>query len=116
MSEVIDTTQALEQAAGNEKLAKELFGMLLNELPELEQKLGQAISDNDLQACWDHAHKIHGSTAYCGVPELRSAAQGMEQSIKLQDSEQIEENFAALKNAIRRLLDIGSSQLERPWA
>lgn len=115
MTEVIDYQLALEQAAGDEGLAKELFEMLLNELPILKEKLGRAIKASDLQGCWDHAHKIYGSTAYCGVPALRTAAQAMESVVKGEDMGQIEGNFTALSTAIERLLEQGRQALITTW-
>lgn len=115
MTDVIDYQLALEQAAGDEELAKELFEMLLKELPELKQKLHIAIKEHDLQGCWDHAHKIYGSTAYCGVPALRTAAQIMEAAVKEEDMAQIEENFTGLTKEIERLLDQGRQALASSW-
>jgi len=116
MNEVINYQMALEQADGNEELAKELFQMLLKELPELQQRLTLAIKENDLQGCWDHAHKIYGSTAYCGVPALREAAQYMETAVKEEDMTKIEENFTALASEIDRLLATGQEALAADWA
>ena len=115
MTKVIDYKLALEQAAGNQELAKELFEMLLKELPVMKQKLNIAIKENDLQACWDHAHKIYGSTAYCGVPALREAAQVMETAVKEEDMGKIEENFTALATEIERLLTTGQDALAADW-
>jgi two-component system sensor histidine kinase BarA len=115
MTEVINYQQALEQADGNEELAKELFEMLLNELPVLKQKLNIAIKENDIQGCWDHTHKIYGSTAYCGVPALREAAFIMESTVKGENMGKIEENFTALVTEIDRLLEQGQQALTSDW-
>jgi len=116
MTKVIDYKLALEQAAGNQELAKELFEMLLKELPVMKQKLNIAIKENDLQGCWDHAHKIYGSTAYCGVPALRESAQIMESAVKAEDMDKIEANFSALSEEIERLLELGHQTLSIDWA
>jgi len=115
MTDVIDLKLALEQAGDNEELAKELFEMLLKEIPEHKQKLNIAIKENDLQGCWDHAHKIYGSTAYCGVPALRKAAQRMESAVKNEDMAEIEEKFADLSKEMDRLLDQGPRTLTTSW-
>lgn len=116
MTQVIDYQLALEQAAGNQELAKELFKMLLKELPLLQQKLNIAIKENDLPGCWEHAHKIYGSTAYCGVPALRTSAQIMESSVKEEDMEKIEANFSGLSVEIERLLEHGPRALTEEWS
>lgn len=112
----IDISLALEQVAGNEPLAKELFGMLLSELPELNGKLAQAITECNAKAMWDHAHKIYGATAYCGVPALRTAAQDMEVAIKAMDEHRIQQQYAELNREIGLLTTIGPDWLTKCWA
>lgn len=115
MNKVVDIALAMEQAAGNEQLAKELFQMLLAELPVLLEKLTSAIHALDTQAIWDHAHKIYGSTAYCGVPALRAVAQKLESDIKSQDMAAVKEQTGILATEIQRLLDAGTEILQRSW-
>lgn len=111
MTEIFNKQQALEQAGDDPALAKDLLQMLFAELPELLDKLKQALADKDNTAIWDHAHKIHGSTAYCGVPALRAAAHSMEQLIK----DEMESEFAAgveiVEGEIDRLLGQGEAIL-----
>ncbi len=114
MSEILDIPYAIEQAGGNPELAKELFTMLLNDLPVLRDKLNQAFADSDSQALWDHTHKIHGSTAYCGVPALREAARRLEGAIK-QQAEDLTTEIETLNQAILELLESGAAALERDW-
>lgn len=115
MQGILDKKQALEQAGGNVALARELFDMLLQELPALHEQLQQAIAQRDAQAMWDHAHKIFGSTAYCGVPALREAAQRMEQCIKQQENSRLESCFSHLSAEIERLLKQGPQLAAEPW-
>lgn len=104
MGIIFDKQQALEQAGDDPALAKELFQMLIAELPELLAKLKQALADDDHTALWDHAHKIHGSTAYCGVPALRTAAHDMEQLIKQELVENFAEGVETIAAEIDRLI------------
>lgn len=115
MNNIVDIPHCLEQAAGNEALAKELFTMLLKELPDLQASLASAIEQQDLQACWDHAHKIYGSTAYCGVPGLRDSAQAMELAVKSNDIKRIQEQFTGLRGAIYKVLEAGPGYLQQSW-
>jgi len=114
-SDVIDPDLALEQAGGNEELAKELLGMLLAELPKLRDMLGTAIKEKNLQAMWDHAHKIYGSTAYCGVPGLRAAAQALEAAIKIKDFPKVASEFELTRSEIERILEVGNTLLQKNW-
>ena len=115
MSEILDKAQALEQAGGNAELAQELFGMLLKELPGLMDKLVRACQDNNNADMWDSAHKIYGSTAYCGVPALQEAARQMENTIKQANQAQLTPSLEALGKEIERLLEVGPALLAEEW-
>ncbi len=114
MLEILDIPQAIEQAGGNPELAKELFTMLLSELPGQKEKLNQAFAKGDKQAIWDHTHKLHGSTAYCGVPALRKAAKELEEAIKAQ-TDDVSDKIQDVNNAIDDLLVDGQTVLEQDW-
>ena len=114
MHEMLDIPHAIEQAGGNPDLARELFTMLLQELPELKHKLNRAFNNADKQGLWDHAHKIHGSTAYCGVPLLQKAARDLEQAIKAQTSD-VSDKIQGVNKAIDELLIDGQTALEQDW-
>jgi two-component system sensor histidine kinase BarA len=116
MEPVIDKALAIEKASGKVDLAKELFAMLLNELPELKNLMNMAYQANDPQAFWDHTHKIHGSTAYCGVPALGSAVKTLEGTIKAEKSfSEMEDNLNNVNEAIDALLAIGQAELNSDW-
>lgn len=115
MSDVVDTAFSLEQAGGNEELAKELFEMLLNELPLLRDQLKTAIQEKNMPTMWDHAHKIYGSTAYCGVPALRKTAQALETAIKEEDLARIGSEFEITNSEIDKVLATGKKILAQSW-
>jgi two-component system sensor histidine kinase BarA len=115
MTAIVDYAEAIDKAGGNAELAKELFGMLLQELPQLREKLHLAIAQQDLQAIWNHAHKIYGSTAYCGVPMLREAASVMETTVRGKELEAIRAEFVSLDAAIQQLLKQGPAHLGSEW-
>ena len=114
MLPMLDIPYAIEQAGGNPDLAKELFTMLLKELPEQKRKLNQAFNEGNEQDLWDHAHKIYGSTAYCGVPALQKAAKELEDAIKKSDGN-IDKKIELVNLNIEELLTIGPEELDRNW-
>ena len=114
MPEMLDISQAIEQAGGNPDLAKELFTMLLKELPDQKEKLNQAFAKGDNQAIWNHSHKLYGSTAYCGVPALRKAAKELEEAIKAQ-TDDVSNKIQEVNKAIDDLLVDGQTVLEQDW-
>ena len=50
MTGVVDYAEAIDKAGGNAELAKELFGMLLQELPQLREQLQEALGQENQQA------------------------------------------------------------------
>ena len=115
MTTVVDYADAIEKAGGSVDLAKDLFGMLLQELPVIREQLKLAIENKDHQAMWDNAHKLYGSTAYCGVPLLRVAASEMEAAVKGEEPATIHSQFASLNKAIEQLIEQGPIYLGEDW-
>ena len=117
MTPLVDYTHALQQANGNETLAKDLFSMLLTELPELYTRLETAWQQQDATALRDHAHKIFGSTAYCGVPDLTTCAKALEDALKAgSDKEIVTTHVENLGKAVDRLLAEGPALLQQAWS
>ncbi len=114
MPEMLDIPKAIEQAGGNPELAHELFSMLLKELPGHKDKLNQAFKDADQQGLWDQAHKLHGSTTYCGVPALQQASKALEEAIK-STSNDVANKIQEVNKAIEALLVDGPIFLEQEW-
>ena len=114
MLPMLDIPYAIEQSGGNPDLAKELFTMLLKELPDQKHKLNQTFDNGDTQGLWDHAHKIYGSTAYCGVPALNKAARELEDAIKTK-SNNLADKIQDVNKAIDELLMDGETALDQEW-
>ena len=110
---LFDKDLALEQAGGSSELAKELFEMLIKDLPSSLNIIQQAHANLDKEAVWDAVHKIHGGTAYCGVPELKLACKEMEDEIKISyPSTKIDSLLNKLEVAINILLTESESLIE----
>lgn len=107
----LDWSTGIELAGGNTELAQDLLQMLLAEAPRLLAQLEQAAQgQSDLQALWDDAHKLHGSTAYCGVPALRAASAALEQAIKSDSPAEVPVCIAAARQAIADLVEAAEKQ------
>jgi len=113
---IVDTTQAIEKSNGNIELAKELFTMLINELPKSLDSIKTSYQSNTEapQELLDHAHRLHGSTAYCGVPDLKLAACNLENSIKNNKNE-IQGNIIKVETAIQLLIENAPTILNSDW-
>lgn len=106
MQEIFDRDLALERAGGNTDLAEELFGMLLNELPEYREKLDTAHRDGNLDQVIFIAHRINGSATYTGVPALKAAAEALEISLKQGETSGMARQVKCLDDEIGRVLEL----------
>ena len=98
----VNIDESIRLAAGKSDLAEELFSMLLEQLgPDAEriEALWQAGQTDELLDC---VHKLHGATRYCGVPELREAAEHFETGLK-RSSPDLEQLKNQMLSAIERL-------------
>ncbi|MDH5425456.1 MAG: response regulator [Gammaproteobacteria bacterium] len=76
-----DSKESIKLAGGNKELARELFTMLIAELPGYLEKIRSALTANNIKDLKYFIHKINGATSYCGVPRLRYAASRLERKI-----------------------------------
>ncbi len=78
----VSVDESIQLAAGKADLAEELFSMLLEQL-QIDTPRVQELWDGDhLEELLECVHKLHGATRYCGVPELRTAANRFETALK----------------------------------
>jgi two-component system sensor histidine kinase BarA len=86
-NKVLDWSLAKQRANHNEDLAKELFGLLIKELPQHQRDLIQAAQNKDLDTLKTITHKIHGACCYCGVPALHNDVAKLETALKCDQKE-----------------------------
>lgn len=72
---------AIERANGNQDLARELGGLLFENIRELLPEIQQAWHSQDADKLIHLTHKMHGGAAYTGAIELQKAAKSMEKSL-----------------------------------
>ena len=114
--EIFDKTASLEKAGDDPELAKELFQMLINALPELKATLNQEFQHSANGNFLAIAHKVYGSTAYCGVPQLRESAKSLEDVIKAgNDAVEVESQLELVNQAIDRLMGESDVLLASDW-
>jgi two-component system, NarL family, sensor histidine kinase BarA len=95
----LDWALALRQAANKTELARDLLQMLLDFLPEVEQRVAQCMAQNDVDGLREIIHKLHGSASYSGVPRLKQLCQQLEKSLHQ------ESDIAALEPELLELSD-----------
>ncbi|MDI9246115.1 ATP-binding protein [Marinobacter sp. CHS3-4] len=99
----VSVTESIQLAAGKADLAEELFSMLVEQLSTDMRRIENLWSQGDQAELLECVHKLHGATRYCGVPELRAAANQFETALKKASADQ-EYQKDQLLAAMERLL------------
>lgn len=98
----VSVAESIQLAAGKTDLAEELFSMLLEQLSADLNQIDRFWNGRDLERLLECVHKLHGATRYCGVPELRAAANRLETALKCSAADtELQKN--QLVSAIERL-------------
>ena len=100
---IIDIPRAIQLAANKADLAKDLFQMLMDSLPDARAKMEQGFAKQDMEQLLHEVHRLHGATRYCGVPALQAACQNAEAIIKRDDHSQLQASLESLYGEIERL-------------
>lgn len=104
-AEIFSFDNAKQLANGNEKLAIELFNMLIKELPDHRDGIQQAVTDKNNHMLREVTHKLNGASRCCGTPALRNAANTLEATIDNGEKDKIENKSDVLLKEIDRLLE-----------
>lgn len=97
---VVDWELSLRLASDNVQLAQELLDMYAEALPKFRHDIKRNASIKNYDALYGHAHKLHGSSSFCGVPHIREAAKQLE--IALKSKEVLKTELSAL---VKKVLD-----------
>ncbi|MEO9523918.1 ATP-binding protein [Marinobacter alexandrii] len=98
----VSIRESIQLAAGKTDLAEELFSMLLEQVRNDQDQVVEFWHQGDLDGLLECVHKLHGATRYCGVPELRAAANRLETGLKCAAPD-IEHHKEQLVAAMERL-------------
>ncbi|PCE68976.1 two-component sensor histidine kinase BarA [Salinivibrio sp. YCSC6] len=109
----LDWQRALSQAAGKEDLAKEMLEMLIASFAGVktivEHALAGTCSTEDL---WQAIHKLHGSCAYSGVPQLKALCHELETQLKAgADIDTVEPELLELQDEIAHIEQLAPQYL-----
>lgn len=104
-SQLIDWSLALRQAAGKEELAREMLTMLLASFDDTAPCIEQALEGEAApEALMQRLHKLHGGSAYCGVPALQRLLAQLEQLLRDGvDPSELEPELLELQDAMAQV-------------
>ena len=77
----VNIKQSLELAADNESLLKQIFEILLRDIPDYRNQLSNAIEQPDYTNLSSIIHKIHGTTCYTSLPLLKSQVASIQKQL-----------------------------------
>lgn len=78
----IDWQQCLALSNQNPSMAKELLDMFMKDLPSYRHNIQQCFDQQDYKTLYQHVHKLHGATCYCGMPQLQAMLSAFETALK----------------------------------
>jgi two-component system sensor histidine kinase BarA len=99
-----DHEHALSVAGGSKALADKMFSALQKELPNQLYSMQKQAIEGNYDELWNIAHRMHGSTAICGVPALNQAVETLEKTIKKGTDEEKHYHLKQVANEISRVL------------
>ena len=103
----LDPVMGVELGFGDANTWHMVLGMLLDELSECSGKL--ALAADDMQQLRFVAHRLAGSSCYCGTPALHQAAKQVEIHCTQHDFHLIEGMLSHLQQQIDRLLTLDAA-------
>lgn len=101
---VLDKDLALERAGGNADLARELFSMLLRELPEYRRRIQNLYEAQQYEQLREQIHKLNGAATYCGVPLLKTVVDDFESQLKRGETEGFADSMTKSLDAIDQVV------------
>jgi two-component system sensor histidine kinase BarA len=78
----LDWPLALQRAANQAPLARELLQLLLNFLPQVTQRVTRLLQGIEEPEILDWVHKLHGGTLCSGVPRLSALCHTLESQLR----------------------------------
>jgi len=102
---VVDLPAAIERAGGDEELARELAGMLLEEAPRWLEELSAALDQGDIPLFTRTAHTLKGSADHWGAKRACQLARELEQRGRAGDIAHVDRPVADLGTEYEQLLD-----------
>ena len=98
VSGIFDERLALQRANQRQDLAAELLQLLIESLPQDQEKLNDAYANRDVDTFRRQVHKMHGALRYCGVPRLGGAIENLEDLVKQDNPLQSNETRVSLSD------------------
>jgi len=100
--------------AGGNPLGNVILAQLLLELPEHQAACAAAWRSGDLEQLGRCVHKLAGAVAYCDLPELAAALNGLREALKSGDAARTRTAWHAASRCMTALLERSGTHPARP--
>jgi two-component system sensor histidine kinase BarA len=100
---ILDSKMGVELSFGNRETWRTVLGMLYNDLSEHAANLVAAAASGDMEKLRQAAHKLAGTSSYCGTPALNHHARKVEKLAKKGDASPALKAVDALLQQIEQL-------------
>ncbi len=100
-------TPGMRAVGGDIELLRRLQRMLLSTLPEQLNNMRLFYEEQRYADLREEVHTVNGSAAYCDVPELKEAADTLDQMLTRKDYSDLGPAHGRLVDAIEALLASG---------
>ena len=108
----IDLKKSLSLTANSESLLKQIFEILLREIPAYQYQLEDALKQSDRNKISLVIHKIHGVTCYASLPKIRQQVLTVERFMSRNPNDNIDikiraiiEELSCIKSAAKAQVD-----------
>jgi two-component system sensor histidine kinase BarA len=91
-------------ASKDNKLAGEIMGLLIKELPAFKQSIQTSHQQGNYDSLYQHVHKLHGALSYCDLPKIKPMIQKIERDLKLNRRETLALDLNALFQELDELI------------
>ncbi|GLT18176.1 histidine kinase [Vibrio zhanjiangensis] len=114
-SMTIDWQAALKQSANKAELARDMLQMLIDYIPEVREVVASSLTQKgvDNKTLLHCIHKLHGSSAYCGVPRLKQICATIEKALNSGSSiEELEPELFELQDEMEMVTKSAAHYLD----
>lgn len=100
----VDISLSLKLANHKPELARDMLAMLLGSLESEQKRLDQAFAAQDFSLLQERAHRLYGSSCYCGVPLLKRLSGLLDKILQSGQHDQAGSPLSALNREMAEIL------------
>ena len=99
----VDYAHSLSLSANNEDLLKQIFEILLRDIPDYQHQLQDALTKSQHGRLDAIAHKLYGVTCYAGLPKLKQYIKSFQQMLNRQDTSLFDEAVTQINEELQNV-------------